>query len=97
MIDSQTPLELSEVIKELQVVANEFRNPGYVSSNMVFVERLDPIIDKLNLILLSQQDGPELWNLQRIEAALKADDPNITIDDGLWLLERVVLKERTEK
>lgn len=31
---------------------------------------------------------PEEWTRQRIEAALKSDDPNITIEDGLWLLER---------
>lgn len=34
------------------------------------------------------EDGPEEWTRQRIEAELKSDIPNITIEDGLWLLER---------
>lgn len=34
------------------------------------------------------EDGPEEWTRQRIEAELKSDVPNITIEDGLWLLKR---------
>lgn len=30
----------------------------------------------------------EEWTRQRIEVALRSPTPHITVDDGLWLLER---------
>lgn len=46
---------LSEILRDLEQLAESFRKPGYMSSDVIFAHRLDPIVDRLRSALRAPQ------------------------------------------